>query len=91
MLQQMNRFLEKALPFMTPTSVILGILLSKYIIDYTFLVPWIFALITFNGSSKSNFQSLKHVDDPIPLPMFVVSLILTLFLCQYGLSLFLVI
>ena len=75
MLQQMNRYLEKALPFMTPTSVILGILLSSYIIDYAFLVPWIFALITFNGSLKSNFQSLKQVITH-PLPMLVALIIL---------------
>ena len=68
MLQKLNHYLEKALPFMTPTSVILGILLSKYIIFFTFLVPWVFAFITFNGSLKSNFKSLKQViTNPFPL------------------------
>ena len=86
MLQQMNRYLEKALPFMTPTSVILGILLSKYIIDYTFLVPWVFALITFNGSLKSNFLSLKHVMTH-PLPMFVALFILHIIMPIWAFSL----
>ena len=36
MLQQINRYSEKALPFMTPTSVILGILLSKYLLTILF-------------------------------------------------------
>lgn len=75
MLQKINYFLEKALPFMTPTSVILGILFSKYLIGYTFLVPWIFALITFNGSLGSNFQSLKQVIKH-PFPMLVALSIL---------------
>ena len=86
MLQKMNYYLEKALPFMTPASVIIGILLSKYFVNYTFLVPWIFALITFNGSLKSNFKSLKQVIAH-PLPMLITLFILHIIMPIWAFSL----
>ncbi len=86
MLQRMNYYLEKALPFMTPASVIIGVLLSKYFIHYTFLVPWIFALITFNGSLKSNFKSLKQVIAH-PLPMLITLCILHIIMPIWAFSL----
>ncbi|MEK5389925.1 bile acid:sodium symporter family protein [Margalitia sp. FSL K6-0131] len=61
MLVRMNKRLEKMMPFITPVSVVLGVLLSVYLKDYSFLVPWIFAFMTFAGSLGSNFQSLKQV------------------------------
>ena len=68
MLLQLNRNLEKVLPFITPTGVILGILFSAYIKDYSFIVPWLFALMTFEGSLGMNFRSLKNiVIHPIPV------------------------
>lgn len=82
----MNYYLEKALPFMTPASVIIGILLSKYFVNYTFLVPWIFALITFNGSLKSNFKSLKQVIAH-PLPMLITLFILHIIMPIWAFSL----
>jgi len=61
LLVRMNKRLEKMMPFITPVSVVLGVLLSVYLKDYSFLVPWIFAFMTFAGSLGSNFQSLKQV------------------------------
>lgn len=86
MLQKINQYLEKALPFMTPTSVVIGILLSTYLIPYTFLVPWIFAFITFNGSLKSNFKSLQHVVTH-PIPMLVALFILHILMPIWAFSL----
>lgn len=68
MLQQLNRRLEQCMPLITPTSVILGILLTHYFKPYTGLVPWIFAFITFSGSLSLNFQDLRRaMTQPIPI------------------------
>ena len=42
MLQKINRVLTKMMPVITPTGVILGILFSTYIKDYTLLSPLAF-------------------------------------------------
>jgi bile acid:Na+ symporter, BASS family len=65
------------MPLITPVSVIIGVLFANFFIDFTHLIPWIFAFITFAGSLGSNFSSfretLKH-----PLPLFIILIILHL-------------
>jgi len=70
MLEIINKKLTKMMPFITPTGVILGILLSAYLQDFTFLVPWLFAFMTFEGSLSLNFRSVK---DALlhPFPVFL--------------------
>lgn len=77
MLQKTNRFLEKTMPILTPISVLLGVLLADGIESYAFLIPWIFAVMTFTGSLSSNFQALKRVLAH-PFPMFLALLVLHL-------------
>ncbi|MFJ7638839.1 bile acid:sodium symporter family protein [Peribacillus sp. NPDC097225] len=74
-LQSINTYLNRAMPFITPISVVIGVLLAERLTDYTFLVPWIFAFITFTGSLGSNFKSLKRAIYH-PLPIFIVLMIL---------------
>jgi predicted Na+-dependent transporter len=71
MLIKLNKQLEKIMPLITPTSVVLGVLLSNYLSDFSFLIPWIFAFITFAGSLNSNFKSLTDVVRH-PLPIFAL-------------------
>ena len=75
MLKTINEQLDKVMPLITPISVIIGVLLSEHLMDYTFLVPWIFAFITFSGSLGSNFKSLQQAVTH-PLPIFIVLIIL---------------
>ena len=75
MLQSLNRRLVKIMPLITPVSVILGVLLSTYVKDFSFLIPWFFAFMTFEGSLSSNFRSLKDVIIH-PFPIFLAMLIL---------------
>ncbi len=75
MLLKLNKQLEKIMPLITPTSVVLGVLLSGYLTDFSFLIPWIFAFITFAGSLNSNFKSLTDVVRH-PLPILVLIVIL---------------
>ncbi|MFS0779436.1 bile acid:sodium symporter family protein [Neobacillus sp. 3P2-tot-E-2] len=68
MLIKLNKQLEKIMPLITPTSVVLGVLLSVYIKDFSYLIPWIFAFMTFAGSLNSNFKSLSDaVKHPLPI------------------------
>lgn len=68
MLQKLNKQLEKLMPLITPTSVVIGVLLTTYLSPLSFLVPWIFAFITFSGSLSSNFRSLqKAISHPFPI------------------------
>lgn len=75
MLQSLNRQLEKAMPFITPLSVVIGVLLSDRLLSFSELVPWIFAFMTFAGSLNSNFKSLKDAVSH-PFPIFVIMFIL---------------
>lgn len=65
-----NHFLGKWLPILTPTSVIIGILAAPLFQPFTFLVPWIFAFITFAGSLQSNITTARHAMAH-PLTLFV--------------------
>lgn len=68
MLQKLNKRLEKMMPMITPTSVVIGVLLSVYLKDYAYLVPWIFAFMTFVGSLGNSFKSFKDaIIHPIPI------------------------
>lgn len=70
-----NKFLEKTMAYFIPFSVVIGVLVSDYIVDFAWLIPWIFAFMTFAGSLNSNFASFK---DAVlhPLPIFVTFTIL---------------
>lgn len=71
MLQKLNRTLDKSIPFITPLSVILGILIANYVNNYTFLIPWLFAFMTFEGSLSLNFRDLTEAIRR-PLPVFII-------------------
>jgi bile acid:Na+ symporter, BASS family len=75
MLEKLNSQLEKIMPLITPISVVAGVLLSGQIKEFSFLIPWIFAVMTFSGSLGSNFHSLKSVITH-PFPIFIALSIL---------------
>jgi bile acid:Na+ symporter, BASS family len=78
-LQKINRLLERAMPVITPTSLVIGVLLANRLEAYAFLVPWIFAFMTFTGSLSSNFKALTWVISH-PFSMFVALFILHIFM-----------
>jgi len=75
MLQKINKQLERIMPLITPVGVLTGVIFSIYLKDFSFLIPWIFAFMTFAGSLSSNFHSLKEVIVH-PFPIFIAMLIL---------------
>jgi bile acid:Na+ symporter, BASS family len=82
-----NRILEKFMPFITPSAVFIGVIFAEQLNDLTFLVPWIFAIMTFAGSLSSNFSSLKTtLTKPLPLllAMFILHLLMPVWAFAIG-------
>ncbi|MFZ0370592.1 MAG: bile acid:sodium symporter family protein [Halobacillus sp.] len=61
MIRTFNQFLQKIMPYLTPSAVVIGVVFSDWFDSLVFLVPWIFAVMTFAGSLGSNFTDLKKV------------------------------
>lgn len=59
MLVNLNHRLQKLMPILTPLSVIVGVLLGNVGEHLLFLVPWLFAFMTFASSLSMNFQGLS--------------------------------
>lgn len=74
MLLTIDRILEKGMPIFTPFSVVLGVLFSE-VKSFTFLIPWVFALMTFSGGLHSDVRSLTRIMAR-PWPILVVLVIL---------------
>lgn len=73
LLARINRTMEKFMPLITPTSVLIGILLSSTLSPYTGWVPWIFAFMTFSGSLSMNVRDLQRVlSHPLPILIFLI-------------------
>ena len=59
MVQQLDQFIQKWMPILTPLCLVIGVLLEKVGGHLLFLVPIIFALMTFISSLKLKFQDIK--------------------------------
>lgn len=67
-LAKINKALEKIMPILTPSGVVIGVLASTHLQPYTYLSPWIFAFMTFAGSLGSGFKEFaKVLTRPLPL------------------------
>ncbi|PLR74667.1 bile acid:sodium symporter family protein [Bacillus sp. UMB0728] len=85
MLDKLNRFLQKFMPFMTPLAVLLGITFADQLHNLVFIVPWLFAFMTFSGSLGSSFSDLKKVIlHPLPIIICLVLLHLVMPAAAYG-------
>lgn len=85
MLYKLNQMLEKLMPIMIPVSVVIGVMLAASIKDFSFLIPWIFAFMTFSGSLNSNFVSMKQAVLN-PLPILLIIFILHIFMPLWALG-----
>ncbi|MFC7063864.1 bile acid:sodium symporter family protein [Halobacillus seohaensis] len=85
MLQTINKKLQKFMPYMTPLAVVTGVLFAEWLSMYVFLVPWIFAFMTFSGSMGSNFRDLTNVlRHPMSLVVCLIVLHLVMPLIALG-------
>ncbi|KHF40220.1 bile acid:sodium symporter family protein [Halalkalibacter okhensis] len=79
MIQTINKHLEKAMPFITPSSVVLGLILAQYIQSWVILVPWIFAFITFASSVGVQIEKIKTAilhPKPIFLSLGIIQILM---------------
>lgn len=75
MLTKINLALDRFMPLITPSSVLLGVLFADVFQAYSFVVPWVFAFMTFSGSLGSGLKQFFQVFQK-PLPLVSVLLIL---------------
>lgn len=61
LLAKANGPLERVMPLLTPTAIIVGAVLGSRLAPYEGLVPWVFAAMTFIGSLKISFFDLLRV------------------------------
>ncbi|SER36586.1 Predicted Na+-dependent transporter [Gracilibacillus ureilyticus] len=61
MLSQLNQLLQRIMPFIAPTSVVIGVMFAPYLVKLEGLVIYIFAFMTFAGSLSLNFVALHRV------------------------------
>lgn len=59
MVQKINQFIQRWMPILTPLSLVIGVLLEKAGSHLLFLVPILFALMTFISSLGLKFRDIK--------------------------------
>ncbi|MDR1399257.1 MAG: bile acid:sodium symporter family protein [Treponema sp.] len=70
----LNRRLERLMPILTPSGIMMGFLLSSVFIHLRPLVPWLFALMTFSGALKLRVRELVvAVRKPAPILYFMLA------------------
>lgn len=75
LLLKINAKLQKLLPYLTPIAVVIGVLLHHWGEQLTWLVPWLFAYMTFSSSLSMRFNQLSFM---IKNPIFIVLSLLCL-------------
>jgi len=87
MLQTLNRQLNKMMPLITPTSILIGVLCGSNLAPYTYLSPWLFAFMTFAGSISLSFKDFLNVlKKPLPLVLCLFILHLAMPLAAMGMG-----
>ncbi len=82
-----NKLVEKWMPLVTPLCLLTGVLFPDQLSHILFLVPYVFAFMTFCGSLSSQFRDVKHVfQNPLPLiaTLFIVHFVVPFLACAVG-------
>ena len=69
-MKKLNKGMERFMPLLTPTGVILGLILGDRIISFKPAVTYLFAFLTFTGAISI---SLKDFGRTLKKPMFILS------------------
>lgn len=89
-LNAFNRFTGKWMPLVVVGCLTIGVVFSGTLGHLTFLVPFIFAFMTFTGALKSNFRQVYYVvRHPLPLAASFVLIHVVIPLIAFGVSRFL--
>lgn len=87
MLNRINKKLEKIMSLFIPISLVIGVIFSATLHDFSGLIPWIFAFMTFAGSLNSNFASMKQAMlSPLPLVLTIFVLHVFMPLWAFGIG-----
>ncbi|MCL2070519.1 MAG: hypothetical protein FWH19_05995 [Treponema sp.] len=71
---RINHLLERGMPVLTVSGVLLGVLLPGFFLELRPLAPWLFAFITLSGALKLRARELgRAVSSPLPLLLFFLS------------------
>jgi predicted Na+-dependent transporter len=77
-----NRHLERLMPVLTPTGVLLGFLLPGIFIHLRPFVPWLFGVITIAGALKLRVNEFGNtIHSPLPIIAFFISAHVLMPLC----------
>ncbi|RKL67171.1 hypothetical protein CR203_11720 [Salipaludibacillus neizhouensis] len=79
MLKKTNLLLEKAMPYMIPLIVCLGVTVWSGMAELDWIVKWIFAFISFSSCLSLNLFHVKQAFSR-PVPIVVCLIILQLFI-----------
>jgi len=72
--EAVNRHLERLMPVLTPTGVMLGFLLPGIFIHLRPFVPWLFGIITLSGALKLRVSEFgSTIRSPLPIAAFFIS------------------
>lgn len=86
-LKTLNHLLEKFMPFLTPSGVIIGLLLGDHITSWAPAVTWLFAFMTFTGALGINAKDfIGVVKKPLPILVFLVSFHILMPVLAWGLA-----
>ncbi|AWE08494.1 hypothetical protein DCE79_14445 [Lysinibacillus sp. 2017] len=73
MVQQLNQFIQRWMPILTPLSLVMGILLEEIGGHLLFLVPILFAGMTFISSLKLKFRDIKVFKEYPKTILFIIA------------------
>jgi len=86
-LKHLDRKLQKLMPLLTPTGVVLGVLFSQHLQPFAFLVPWMFGFMTFVGSLGSGLgEFVRSVTKPYQLIVTMIILHIVMPLIAFGIA-----
>lgn len=89
MLNSLNKRLQQWMPILTPLSLVIGVLLDGIVEQLLFLVPLLFAFMTFAGSLNMNFKGIKSFTKyPITILITIAFLHIAMPLWAYFVSTF---
>nr|WP_319490135.1 bile acid:sodium symporter family protein [uncultured Caproiciproducens sp.] len=86
-MENFNAFIEKWMALVTPLCLFTGVFFASQFSQILFLVPYVFAFMTFCGSLGSKFSDIgRVVQHPLPLlaALFVIHLVLPLLALTAG-------
>ena len=90
-LKALIKLIDKNFPFLVPIWLLLGMFLGDLIVDFHALIPFIFAIVTFIGALRIDFDSFKQTirkPKPIILVMLVLRILMPLWALLLGIIIF---